>query len=190
MSTTHPGVDRSAPAEGRATGFRRGLLIALLAVLLVATGALLWLAASRLGNDQEDLQKQREQVMLTTQSFMERIGNHDPTMLDDKGQMPDYRRSVEELATTKLKAQLEGQDFALAEKLTAKFGLVRVTKVYATSVQSIDADSATVLVVGTVADTYSRQQAAEPQAFRFAVQLQKVDGTWLVDSFDRVEASS
>jgi Mce-associated membrane protein len=186
VSITQPGAELSAPADGRATRFRRGLLIGLLALLLVASGAFVWLAASRVGNDQADLQAERELVMNRAEQFMLRLGNHDPSKLDAKGQMPEYRRGVEELSTTKLKTQLEGADFQIAERFTAQAGLTRVTKVFTTGVQSIDADSATVLLAGQVTDTFAKQQPREPEAFRYSLALVKVDGNWLVDSFGRV----
>ena len=185
MSITDTGADPSAPADSRAAGFRLGLLGLLIALLLASAFSFVWLAAGRLGNDQADLQGEREQVMSTAEQFMLRLGTHNPSMLDDKGQMPEYRRLVEELSTTKLKAQLEGADFQIAEKLTDQAGLTRTTQVFATGVESIDQDSATVLVAGQVADTFSKQDPREPEAFRYALTLVKVDGTWLVDSFGR-----
>ena len=181
MSITHTGAEQSAPADGRAAGFRLGLLGVLLALLLVAAGSFIWLAADRLGNEQSDLQGDRERVMSTAEQFMLRLGTHNPSMLDDQGKMPEYRRLVEELSTTKLKTQLDGADFQIAEKLTDQAGLSRTTLVYATGVQSIDADSATVLVAGSVTDTFSKQDPREPQAFRYALGLVKVEGSWLVD---------
>ena len=184
MSITHPGAEK-APADGRAAGFRLGLLGVLIALLLVFTGLVIWLSATRLGGGQTDEQATREQVMSTAQQFMLRLGTHNPTMLDSQGKMPEYRRLVEELSTTKLKTQLEGADFQIAEKLTDQAGLSRSTQVFATGVQSLDPDSAVVLVAGLVTDTYAKQQSPPPESFRYALSLQKVGGTWLVDSFDR-----
>jgi Mce-associated membrane protein len=185
VSITYTGAEQSAPADGRAAGFRLGLLGLLVALLLVASGSFIWLAAGRLGNEQSDLQAQREQVMNTAEQFMLRLGTHNPKMLDDQGQLPEYRRLVEELSTTKLKTQLEAADFQIAEKLTDQAGLARTTKVFATGVESIDADSATVLVAGQVTDTFSKEAPRDPEAFRYAIRLVQVEGTWLVDSFGR-----
>ena len=185
MSITHTGAEPSAPAGNSAAGFRLGLLGLLIALLLASAGSFIWLAAGRLGNEQADLQAQRERVMSTAEQFMLRLGNHDPSMLDAQGQMPDYRRLVEELSTTKLKTQLEGADFQIAEKITDQAGLTRSTQVFATGVESIDQDSATVLVAGLVTDSYTKQASPEPEAFRFSISLVKVDGAWLVDSFGR-----
>ena len=185
MSITDTGAEKSAPADSRAAGVRIVLLIVLCALLLVSAGSFIWLAAGRLGNEQADLQREREQVMSRAGQFMLRLGTHNPTMLDDAGQMPEYRRLVEELSTTKLKAQLEGADFQIAEKLTDQAGLSRSTEVFAAGVQSIDQDSATVLVAGRVSDSFTKEQPREPEAFRYAISLVKVDGTWLVDSFGR-----
>lgn len=186
MSITDTGAGFPTPADSGASprssaGFRRGLLVVLIALLLVAGGAFIWLAADRLGNEQSGLQAEREQAMSVSEQFMLRLGNHDPSMLDDKGEMPEYRRLVEELATTKLWEQLKGTDVVAAETITDQAGLTRATSVFATGVQNIDDDSATVLLAGQVVDSYTKQAGTEPLAFRYAVQLQKVSGKWLVD---------
>jgi len=190
VSTTDTGVEISAPEPSGASApasdpLRRGLLGLLIALLLVAAGAFIWLAADRLGNDQSELQSERERVMNVSEQFMLRLGNHDPTMLDDNGQMPEYRRLVEELATTTLKTKLEQQDFEIAEKVTDQAGLTRATQVYASGVQSIDNDSASVLVAGSITDSFETKDVGDPVAFRFRLSLVKVDGAWLVDSFGR-----
>jgi len=190
VSTTDTGVEASAPEPSGASApanepLRWALLALILALLLVAAGAFIWLAADRLGNDQSELQTEREQVMSVSEQFMLRLGNHDPSMLDGKGQMPEYRRLVEELATTTLKTKLEQQDFEIAEKVTDQAGLTRATQVYATGVQSIDNDSASVLVAGAITDSFGTKDVRDPEAFRFRLSLVKVDGAWLVDSFGR-----
>lgn len=195
MSITDTGAGSPTPADTGASpqssaGFRRGLLVVLIALLLVATGAFIWLAADRIGNEQSDLQAEREQAMSISEQFMLRLGNSDPSMLDASGQMPSYRALVVELVTTKLRTRFEQADFKAAENLTSQGGMTQTTSVFARGVESIDSDSAVVLVAGRVQYSYKEAGAQEPVAFRYAVSLQKVDGRWLVDDYSRAGEGS
>lgn len=185
MSNTHTGVEVSAPGPVRASGFRRSLLVALIALLLIATGLFAWLAAQRLSNSQSDLQVERESAMKIASQFMLRLGTSDPSMLDANGQMPEYRTLIGEVVTTKLRTQFENADFKAAENLAKQAAMTQVSVVYATGVESIDTDSATVLVAGRVQYTYKGGGAQEPIAFRYVVTVLKVDGKWLVDDYAR-----
>lgn len=187
MSITQTGAETSAPGPVRASGFRRGLLATLIALLLLATALFAWLAADRLSNRQSDLQSEREQAMSAASQFMLRLGTSDPSMLDAQGTMPEYRRLIGEVVTTKLRTKFEGADFQAAENLAKQAGMSQRSEVYATGVESIDSDSATVLVAGRVQYTYRGEGggAQEPVAFRYIVTVLKVDGKWLVDDYAR-----
>jgi hypothetical protein len=180
-------VDETAPAPQPATRFRRGLLIFLLAALLVASGCLIWLVANRTG-EASDLQSEREQVMNVSEQFALRVGTYGPEMLDDQGQMPEYRASVKEMITAKFATSFE-QQVGTAEELVKQAGASRKADVYATGVSAIDDDSAEVLVAGAVASTFTGQDPQEPSPFRWDVSLVKVDGKWLVDNFSLVGAT-
>jgi len=180
-------VDDTAPAPQPATRFRRGLLIFLLAALLVASGCLIWLVANRTG-EASDLQSEREQVMNVSEQFALRVGTYGPEMLDDQGQMPEYRASVKEMITAKFATSFE-QQVGTAEELVKQAGASRKADVYATGVSAIDDDSAEVLVAGAVASTFTGQDPQEPSPFRWDVSLVKVDGKWLVDNFSLVGAT-
>ncbi len=180
-------VDDATPAPQPATRFRRGLLIFLLAALLVASGCLIWLVANRTG-EASDLQSERERVMNVSEQFALRVGTYGPEMLDDQGQMPEYRAGVKEMITAKFATSFE-QQVGTAEELVKQAGASRKADVYATGVSAIDDDSAEVLVAGAVASTFTDQDPQEPSPFRWDVSLVKVDGKWLVDNFSLVGAA-
>jgi hypothetical protein len=173
--------------ERRATGFRTVLLAVLVALALVAAGLLAWLLLAR-GDDADDVQSSREEVMAQTEQFMLRMGTYGPDLLDEKGAMPEYRERVTDVITDKFAASFE-QEAGTAEQLVAQAGVTRVADVFATGVSSIDQDSARTLVAGTFSDSYDvkgKTVEQEPIPFRIEVSLVEVDGEWLVDDFDPV----
>ncbi|WP_323794070.1 hypothetical protein, partial [Nocardioides sp.] len=81
---------------------------------------------------------------------------------------------------------------SLAEQTVSQAGYARTVDLYATGVESVDADNATVLVAGVLNGSYPDSSAEatdedriefEPQPFRFQVQLVRSDDEWLVDDF-------
>jgi len=183
-----PSPDRTRPAAAR---FRRLLLAFLLVALLVSSAGLVWLAAHRSG-DESGTASQREEVMSLSEQFMLRMGTYGPKLLDDKGQMPEYRSGVKELITPKFATSFDKQVGA-AEQLVKQAGATRVADVYATGVSSIDADSADVVMAGSFTNTYAGAGAGkapgEPLAVRMQVSLVKVGGHWLVDDFAPITTS-
>ncbi len=195
MTKPDPETDESVPASepvtepvgNGAARFRLGLLAVLLAALLAASGSLIWLAAHRTGTE-SDISSGREQVMSLSQQFMLRMGTYGPDLLDDNGQMPDYRSGVKELITPKFATSFDKQVGA-AEQLVKQTGVSRKADVYATGVSSIDSDSADVLVAGSFTDSYDGHGPGEPLAVRMQVSLVKVDGKWVVDNFAPLTSS-
>ncbi|WP_210504286.1 hypothetical protein [Nocardioides xinjiangensis] len=186
-----------APAGTRLTPRVRSAIAAALAlVVLVCVALLAWSAlGGRASADGGlDLPEEREQVMSLTDQFVKRLGTYSPDMLDDSGQMPDYREQVREVITPKFAADFD-KEVATAEQLVAQGGITRTTDVFATAVSSIDDDSARVLVAGAFTDSYRQGAGAkartvdqEPLPFRFTVDLVVVGGEWLVDDFSPVSA--
>ena len=177
----------------QSTTFRRALLGVMVLVLLASGGVLIWLLAGRQG-EASDLQADREAAMAQTEQFMLRLGTFGPDLLDDSGQMPDYRARVTEVITPKFATSFEDQA-GTAEQLVAQAGVSRVAQVFATGISVIDADSATALVAGSFTDSYpvGKKGIVEEQApvpFRIEVKLVKQDGTWLVDDFTPVTGAS
>ena len=191
-----------APAGARLTprvrsALGRQVVAAALALVVVACVALLlWMTlGGRASADGGlDLPDEREQAMSLTDQFVKRLGTYSPDMLDDSGQMPDYREQVREVITPKFAADFDKQ-VATAEQLVAQGGITRTADVFATAVSSIDDDSARVLVAGAFTDSYrqgkgddARTVDQEPLPFRFTVDLVVIEGEWLVDDFTPVSA--
>ena len=186
-----------APAGARLTPrVRLAIASALGVVVVVCIGLLIWLSVSdRASADGGlDLPDEREQAMSLTDQFVKRLGTYSPDMVDDSGQMPDYREQVREVITPKFAADFDKQ-VATAEQLVAQGGITRSADVFATAVSTIDDDSARVLVAGAFTDSYrqgkgddARTVDQEPLPFRFTVDLVVIDGEWLVDDFTPVSA--
>ena len=192
-----------APAGARLTprvrsALGRQVVAAALALVVVACVALLlWMTlGGRASADGGlDLPDEREQAMSLTDQFVKRLGTYSPDMLDDSGQMPDYREQVREVITPKFAADFDKQ-VATAEQLVAQGGITRTADVFATAVSSIDDDSARVLVAGAFTDSYRQGTGKkattvdqEPLPFRFTVDVVLIDGAWLVDDFSPVTSA-
>jgi Mce-associated membrane protein len=169
-------------------------LLVVLSVLLVASvAAVAYLASTRpvsalgIDGDQDALQSQRESVMAQSEQFMLRINTYGPDLLDGDT-MPQYRKLVEEVITSKFAADFE-KNAPLAEATVKQAGLARTAEVFSTGVSAIDSDSATALVAGSITQSYPKSPGSdervqtEPAPFRVQVSLVKVKGTWLVDDF-------
>ena len=163
-------------------------------VVAVCVALLIWMSVSdRASADGGlDLPDEREQAMSLTDQFVKRLGTYSPDMVDDSGQMPEYREQVREVITPKFAADFD-KEVATAEQLVAQGGITRTADVFATAVSSIDDDSARVLVAGAFTDSYeqgsgdeSQTVDQEPLPFRFTVDLVVIDGEWLVDDFSPV----
>ena len=178
-----------ADAPVRSPRFRRGLLAALVVVLVAGALVLTALVAGRgvpgVGGGRDDVQAEREAVMAQTEQFVLRFGTYGPDLLDEQGGMPDYRQRVRDVITPKFAVSFDKQA-GTAEEIVAKADISRSADVFATGVAAIDSDSATTLVAGTFTDSYPKQGQLEPTPFRFEVTLVKVKGSWLVDNFTPV----
>ena len=181
-------VESSTGEHSGSATFRVVVLGVLVVVLLAACGTLIWLLAGRRG-EADDLQSSREAVMAQTDQFMLRMGTYGPDLLDDKGQMPEYRSRVKAVITPKFATSFD-QQAGTAEQLVAQAGVSREAQIFATGVSAIDSDSATALVAGTFTDTYKKGGQQQPVPFRIEVSLVKTDGKWLIDDFTPVTGGS
>lgn len=176
----------------RSETFRLALLGVLVLALLASGGTMIWLLADR-DSGTDDLQSSRETVMNQAEQFMLRVNTYGPDLLDDNGEMPEYRKRVLEVITPKFKASFE-QGVKAAEASVTQAGLARTAKVFATGVSSLDADSAVVLVAGQFANSYPKNPdkpdgprvQVDPVPFRVEVTLVLTGGDWLVDDFSPV----
>jgi hypothetical protein len=152
-------------------------------------GTTIWLLADK-SSAGTDEQAGRETVMAQSEQFMLRVNTYGPDLLDEKGEMPDYRKLVLEIITPKFKSSFE-QGVTAAEQTVSQSGLGRTSQVFSTGVSSMDQDSAVVLVAGTFTNSYPKDPQkpdgkrvdSEPVPFRVKVNLVKTDGKWLVDDF-------
>lgn len=198
----HPGLSDPSHDRSTAAGLRLAVAGVLALVSVVCVGLLVWLLAQQLlGDGSSSDEEAREDAMSVTDQFVKRLGSYGPDMVEDSGQMPQYREQVTEVITDKFAADFEEQ-VETVEQLVAQAGVERSASVFATGVSSIDDDSARVLVAGSFNDTYTqgtqgaqgtegsegeqRTVEQEPLPFRFTVDLVEVEGEWLVDDFTPV----
>ena len=131
----------------------------------------------------------REKVMAQADQFVLRVNTYGPGYLDAQNQMPKYADSVREVITSKFAADFD-KNLTLAEQTVSQSGYARTAELFATGVDTVDADTAQVLVAGSIKGSYpdpehprkGRLQYA-PLPFRFAVTLVKTEGEWLIDDF-------
>ena len=194
--TTDTDVPASAP---RAALFRLVLLLVLVLALVASIVSIPVLLAHRqvavfghdIGTDDASgVQADREAAMATTQQFVLRVNTYGPKLLDSNGQMPEYRSLVKAVITPKFAVSFD-QGVTVAEQSVKNYGVDRTCAVFATGVEQIDSDSAQVLVAGSFSETVKnkagkRVSAGEPAPFRLRVSLDKIDGRWLVDSYQTV----
>jgi hypothetical protein len=167
------GQQRAARGPGART---LRIVCAVLAVLLVAAvAAAVWLGLKTHAASQE--RDDRAAAANVASQFALRVDTFDGKDMDS------YGKSVQGLLTTKYKSEFEKQ-FAPFKQVYAKAQASSTGKVLMTAVGSYDPDSASVLVVhdGSVKSKLGSQVRHQ----RWAVDLVKVDGKWLVDDFNPV----
>lgn len=197
----HPADDGSLAVDGPgertpAGSFttRRFLSLLFVLVILVALGAMVfaWLSGPDAASEAAaDDQRAREAVMSQADQFILRANTYGPADLDENNALPGYAERVREVITPKFEVSFD-ENLTLAEQTVAQAGYARTVELYASGVESIDADNATVLVAGVFNGSYPDSSGDatdedriefEPQPFRFQVQLVKSDDEWLVDDF-------
>ena len=171
------------------TGTTRGLIVLALLLLLLVGAALSLVFAQRmsdltdkpfsLSNDGRVIPSdtERHRAIAVAEQFCLRV---DAFTGDD----PDgYKKSVTEMLTTKYKKAFE-TEFAAIEQLGIQKGQTGKGTVVASGIGEMDDDSATVLVVHD--NTITSSAGTTQRHSRWTVDLNKVDGTWLVDDFNPV----
>jgi hypothetical protein len=144
-------------------------------LLLVCTGLAVWLFVEQRGSDERA--RERASAAAVASQFALRMDQVDGA--DFEG----YLDGINELLTAK--ARTENSKVFDAIRQSYQAAKVKGSgKVLLTGVAEADDDSATVLVVHD-ADVSSTQGKVE-RHHRWAVELVKVDGDWLVDDFDQV----
>lgn len=173
---------RSTPSRARAA---TTLVLALLLVVgIVSTGYLAYRKANPTADPFDPAagpvlvsDRERSEVIAVAEQFTLRMDNVDGTQFDD------YVAGIDALLTTKARAENEGTLESLEQAYRA--AEVKGTgTVLVSGVADLSADQATVLVAHD-ADVTTKQGDIEHH-YRWAIDLVKVDGDWLVDGFTPV----
>jgi Mce-associated membrane protein len=201
-ATPDPGPD-AADGQASTATLRLVLLVALCVSLALAVAVFVGLAVTGDSDPRDILDGEstsesgsdRQDAMARAQQFLVRVNTYGPDELAEDGTMPGYREGVLEIITPKLAESFE-QTVTAAEATVAQAGFGRETEVFGVGVSAIDADSASVLVAGSLTNSYPtdpeeldgerQDDPAGPLPFRIEVKLVKVEGEWLVDAFSPV----
>lgn len=174
-ATTDPAHPTAAPR------FRVVLAGVLVLVLLASLAWLAVLLVDRADGDTASRQGYRETVVLRAKEWMGAYGTFDKTDLDDTNVLTGYRDRLEPLVATGFTCyslDLE-QQIAATSQLVAQAKVSTSTSVDRAGVESIDDDSATVIISG-VRESSVAKQGTEQRPYQMLVDLQKIDGSWLV----------
>ena len=194
----HPADDGELVVHGTSSpgspGSATSTLTILTAVFAVVVVACLGVLAYRFVADTDASGSTGDrlgQVFSGGNQFVLRVNTYGPEDLDDDNTLPEYAAGVREVITPKFAVSFD-ENLTLAEQSVAQAGYARGVELYGTGVESVDEDSATVLVGGVITGSYPDSSANaqdgdrveyEPQPFRFKVQLIRTEGSWLVDDF-------
>jgi hypothetical protein len=135
--------------------------------------------------------RDRDAVARQATQFMLRSNTYGPGDLDEQNHLPDYAERVRAVITAKQRAEFD-KSLPLAEQTVAQAGYGRTCQVVAAGVQSLGTDEAVALVAGALVSSYPDPQDPKkriediPRQFRIKVTLRKVEGSWLVDTFEPV----
>jgi hypothetical protein len=151
-----------------------------LGLVLAVVGGVLWVIPSRAGATQEDADTRQAIAQVT--DFAVAYNTY------DVADVKDYQQRVTGLLTDDYADEFVKITTALFEAIQDKKQQSKDAVVKDVAVQTIDEDSALVLAVVDAKVTNTDNDGAVPRQFRWTVNLQKVDGTWLVSQFESVAA--
>jgi hypothetical protein len=178
--------DPSRPASPRFRQILFGVLcLALVASLVVLVVSLLArVDADNEADEHRESQSERSTVMARTSEWVEVALNYSKADLGPDNDLTAFGEKVSAMLTTTFRAQYDKTLPGLRE-LILKEGFARVTTVQRTGVETIDDDSARVLVAGLVSETQGKTELP-PVPYQLLVELEKVDGRWLIAEFGDV----
>ncbi|WP_067435033.1 hypothetical protein [Nocardioides jensenii] len=165
----------------------RLVVACLLVVALVASLVWLVMGVRDRTDDGPDVQADRDKVMLKTREYMLAAFNFGAGDLDAQKHLTAYRDRVTPLITTQFEADFE-QATGAVEQAVAQGQSSSKATVDHTAVESLDEDTATVIVGGELTIRLGTKKQPAPQPYAWSITLKKVDGTWLVDKFKAYEA--
>ena len=104
--------------------------------------------------------------MRQTEQFVLRLNTYGPDQLDAQGHLPDYQKQVAAVITPKFATDFEKSGLPIAEQTVAQAGYGRTAKVFGVGVESIDDDSATVIVAAGFTGSYPDPQHPKDETKR------------------------
>jgi len=158
--------------------------LAVLCVMALVAAVVLAVVLRNGAAAQDRVEADRAEVVQATQRFVETWNTFEP------GQAEDYVASVEPLLTTKFRKQFTdaAQDVITGitqQKLRSTGAVLSDTAgIPLVGIATMDSDSAEVLVVSDATRVANGQRVQ--RHWRWQVELEKVDGEWLVDRFEEV----
>jgi hypothetical protein len=153
-------------------------LLSILTIVGVLVGAGGLLLPSFAGGD--DLRSERQEAVTRAADFAVTFNTY---TVDEKA---DYQRRVKTLMTPAYFKEFTKITDAMFGAIEDKKQTSGDAKVLATAVDSIDKDSAVVLVAVNAAVTSTDEKAAVQRRFRWSVTLGRYKGEWRVREFDAV----
>jgi Mce-associated membrane protein len=164
--------ESSAPKE---TNLRAVFVVTVVLLLILVAAAVFAFTQFRDYRRLQTADDDRASAVNAAQQFALRMDTFDGQKLKD------YQSKVNSMLTTRAKGEFE-QSFPAFEKVYQQGKAVGTGSVRAAGVETIDPDSATVLVIHDrlVKSTFGNQQ----QYLRWSIQLDKVGGVWKVDKFE------
>jgi hypothetical protein len=182
--------DTTDPAPTTASPRFRLVLAGVLALALV--GSLVWLGVVLVGRSDGDTSSRegdRATVVLRAKEWMGAFGTFDKKDLDGSNVLTAYRDRLEPLVATgftcyglDLDKQIE-----TTSQLVAQAKVSTSTTVDRAGVESIDDDSATVIISG-IRESAVAKSGAEQRPYQMLVDLQKIDGSWVVSRCNDVDS--
>ncbi|MBC7592438.1 MAG: hypothetical protein H7288_00575 [Kineosporiaceae bacterium] len=179
MASSRP--DNNEVIEQSSTGSRRiTRLLSVVTVLGVLIGVAGLLVPQVFSYANSETVSDRKQVVARTTDFAVAMNTYDVAKVDD------YQKRVDGLLSESYKKQFIGKTDAFFKALKDRQQVSNDAKVLAVAVDSIDKDSALVLVAVDSAITNTEVKAAIPRHLRWSVTLVKQQNSWKVSKFESV----
>jgi Mce-associated membrane protein len=168
-------LDHHQSTAPKATNLRVVLVVTVVMLLILVVAAVFAFNQFRDHQQLQTADDDRASAVNTAQQFALRMDTFNGQKLKD------YQTKVNAMLTTRAKGEFQ-QSFPAFEKVYQQGKAVGTGTVRAAGVETIDQDSATVLVIHDrlVKSTFGNQQ----QYLRWSIQLDKIGGAWKVDKFE------
>lgn len=182
-------MEQTAPVNSvapRNTFIRLSVTVLSLVMIVACIVAIVLMATAPPKKDSAKLGDERAAVSSVANTLVQGQWTFDKSMLKGTS-MPAFRAKVESVITPKYDVTFQ-QLATNVEAAVNGSGLKRTVQIWSTGVAAIDADQATVLVVGAYTEWAPKSKGSTVYAsagevpFRDVLSLVKVKGSWLVDS--------